>query len=47
MLRAHRDWTGVIYVVIDTKREVVVETTRDLAALARKLEALRPWEQPA
>ncbi len=44
MLRAHRDRTGATYVVLDVKREAVIETHRDLAALARKLSVLRPWE---
>jgi hypothetical protein len=41
----YRGVTG--YAVIDAKRHIVIEAPVDLATLARKLSALKPWEQAA
>jgi hypothetical protein len=44
-LRADRRGGVTKHLLIDTKTRSVVATDVDLAALARKLEVLEPWEK--
>ena len=46
-LRADRRGGDIKHLLIDTKTRSVVATDVDLAALARKLEVLQPWERAA
>jgi hypothetical protein len=44
-LRADRHRGDIRYIIIDTKKQAIVETGVDLDKLARKLEVLQPWER--
>jgi hypothetical protein len=44
-LRADRRRGDIRYIIIDTKKQAVVEADVDLAKLARKLDVLQPWER--
>jgi hypothetical protein len=46
-LRTDRSGRGLAYVVIDSKRQAIVEVNVDLDKLARRLKVLHPWERMA
>jgi hypothetical protein len=46
-LRVDRRDRQTALLLIDTKRQAIVETEVDLEALARRLGVLQPWEQLA
>jgi hypothetical protein len=44
-LRVDRRRGDIRHIIIDTKKQVVLETDVDLEKLARKLGVLKPWER--
>jgi len=46
-LRVDRRGGDIRHIIIDTKKQTVIETDVDLEKLARKLDVLQPWERVA
>jgi hypothetical protein len=46
-LRVDRRGGDIRHIIIDTKKQAIVETDVDLEQLARKLKVLQPWERAA
>jgi hypothetical protein len=46
-LRVDRRGGDIRHIIIDTKKQAIVETDVDLERLARRLRVLKPWERLA